>query len=566
MSRGPLPDLFGLQRLRANGGALVTARKRVNLLGEVSLTDGAARTNIVVGAPAIIFPDVLTVDDSDFSPAGFETASVVILSTSNPSGVTILPRTTGILTIRRTWVNVGSYPIRFPVPEGAVSPSVIELPAGHSLRSIFDGDAESGQWIFQVNEEFIVPDLPDDYIVSDLDGDVIISDIDGEPIVVDLAAPPSSDPLTLYPAFDRDWIPYAGAAFTEPTLPTTSRSVTVSSAAQMQTEMAAGAAVITVAAATAIGAVNSGCQDCEIIIPAGSSIAWLYLANPFSAGRKYTTRLRVRGPGKLGGIQFISGAGVLTSTDIVIDGVTINPTALSTPSDGPFCNVGAPVARMMWMNCVARVPLLGDNTGNGWLLSDITDLGIFNCNVAINSSEGPTNSWICRIGGTSSRILIADNYFRKYATQQAILRQGFGTQSRSFLRNNILVSGDELIVKNEGVTYDLDEQYLDLNTIVFTNDVLSGQTFSHAAQNGTGGVTHKYTVTNTDWRATNASYVNDTVLQALENQGTHGETLSYRSGNTYTYDPTFGTLVPAWPDVTSPLTGVTLNGDPTALP
>lgn len=148
MSKSSLPDLLGVHRLKADGGALALWRRVLNLRGEVEIEDvtGRGRIDMVVGAPAVITPAALTATVNGYSPEGFETASVVMVSAS-VAGVQIngLERE-GILTLRRTFVNIGAHAIDF-LGEAPDNQTVTVLP-NHSMLAVFD--PVEGMWVLQM--------------------------------------------------------------------------------------------------------------------------------------------------------------------------------------------------------------------------------------------------------------------------------------------------------------------------------------------------------------------------------------------------------------------------------
>lgn len=142
MSKTALPDVIGLQLLRANGGANAPRRHKLDLRGEVVLADNAIerRIDLHIGSPAIVN---VTLDGHapDFNPAGFATASIVRI-VSQFAGSRITPTTTGVVTLRRTWLNVGSLPVEIVVSSGSHL-----LVAGRSFVTVFDPVALA--WIGQ---------------------------------------------------------------------------------------------------------------------------------------------------------------------------------------------------------------------------------------------------------------------------------------------------------------------------------------------------------------------------------------------------------------------------------
>lgn len=385
-------------------------------------------------------------------------------------------------------------------------------------------------------------------------------------------------PLTLYTPFCREYILWSGGTgtFAEPTLPggtgacaggalvSTFTPVAVASLSALHTQMGLGCKNIVLNAGLTLGSVQGGCVDCEITIPSTSSVSFwfpsVFGGGTGSTGRGYTTRMRIRGPGTVGGMQFLSNnAG--TNSDVVVDGVQFDPT-VSGSSQEPMIETAAQTDRLLFANSVLRAPLQTGAKGNVFLLSSVTDLGIFNCSTANDPGAGANNSWNAR-HVACTRVVEADNMMLKTAAgQQAVWRHGTGTNTGTILYHNTYVAtGDGLVAKEEDSPYTNTETYGTGNTFIIAASL--SNFLGRQDQGGSGGSCVGMNLTGSDWRATNSSYVTNPSLTSLENSGNN---IHMTSGNTYTYNATFSALVPAWPTRTSPLTGASLDGDPSHLP
>ena len=145
MSRSALPDLLGLAKLQENGNPPVKQRFIMDLRGDVEVEDNPEkkRIDLRIGPVAVIRPPTITANDSAYNPPGFATCRVVML-TSTQSGVQITPLADPdvIITINRTWINVGSVAIELVF--GAETHLLLP---NYSAHSIFDKFSEA--WVLQ---------------------------------------------------------------------------------------------------------------------------------------------------------------------------------------------------------------------------------------------------------------------------------------------------------------------------------------------------------------------------------------------------------------------------------
>lgn len=383
-------------------------------------------------------------------------------------------------------------------------------------------------------------------------------------------------PLTLYTPFCREAIVWSGGTgtFTEPTLPggtgacaggalvSTFTPVSVSTLSALHTQLGLGCKNIVLTSGITLGAVAGGATDCEVTIPSTSSIAFwspsAFGSGTGSTGHGHSNRLRIQGPGKLGGMQMLGNTSG-PNTDLIVDGVQFAP-SVRTDGEVPTINTsGDTPTRVLFMNSVLRAKAAPSAQGNVFLWDSAVDLGVFNNSTAIDPGSGGNNSWNSRCVACT-RIVYADNMMHKYATQQAVWRHGTGTNTGSILYHNIFVSEDGLIAKDEDSPYTNTETYGDLNTFIISGSL--SNFLGRQDQVGSGGNVSGVILTNTDWRATSSGNVSASTLTGLESTP---KNIHLTSGNSYAYNATFSSLVPAWPGRTSPLTGTTLDGDPSHL-
>lgn len=213
----------------------------------------------------------------------------------------------------------------------------------------------------------------------------------------------SPNNLVLYPAYSRGRILWPGQAFSEPALPLNPNTqVTATTATLFNNALTAGSRTITVPTGTALGqvGVNLCGNDIEIIIQAGASIQKLTVR----AGK----RVRIRGPGKMGGFDAFASSGPIT--DWIFDGVVFAPDALGL-ADNLFLLDTA--QRIAIMNCVGR------SAFGPWCvfyLVSCTDLLMANCNFAVDGQTGQANKWVIRVVAAvpCERWLLVDNVFQSF--------------------------------------------------------------------------------------------------------------------------------------------------------
>ncbi len=148
--------------------------------------------------------------------------------------------------------------------------------------------------------------------------------------------PPAGDPYPLYPSFDRSTVPWHTASggwgpqvvIQAPTLPTTTRSVTVNTTGQFNTEAAVSGTQITIGTSfSGASVVSITASDIDVIIPSGRVIGAIQIGS-FGGSTPYA-RIRIRGStpgshsgGRMGQLRSQNAAG--TTTDVVLDGIDLN--------------------------------------------------------------------------------------------------------------------------------------------------------------------------------------------------------------------------------------------------
>jgi hypothetical protein len=219
------------------------------------------------------------------------------------------------------------------------------------------------------------------------------------------ASPSSSDPYPLYPALDRNTIPWhtaSGAwgpqvAIDSPTLPTTTRSVTVNTTGQFNTEAAVAGTEITIGTGWAGNtSVSILASDIDVIIPSGIAIGAVQISS-FGSPTPYA-RIRIRGStpglhsgGRMGQLRAQGAAGAIT--DVVVDGIDLN-------GDSNY----------------------GGAETNQAFRCDVTRMAVLNCRVI---AAGYT--WL---GGTRHLVIANSNWYHGAATRaQAGFVEGWGLRN-----------------------------------------------------------------------------------------------------------------------------------------
>lgn len=229
-------------------------------------------------------------------------------------------------------------------------------------------------------------------------------------------------PHPQYPSLDLDTLPGAGGgaigAYTPPTLPTTTRTVTISStgiqaASDILSECQTGGAIVTVPnAAGDIGVVTIGnADDCDLIFGDEVVIGRAVIGNLSGNVLAPSQRIRVRG-GRFGGIHVYPG-----TTDIVFDSVIVDNNvngAANRQNVGVYLRATdlASVERLAFVNSVIRMlPTLpsGTRTDGAAYMGDRTrNIAFANNNIV---TAGNDASWGFRLNGAHNTIIM-DNVTR----------------------------------------------------------------------------------------------------------------------------------------------------------
>lgn len=365
---------------------------------------------------------------------------------------------------------------------------------------------------------------------------------------------PVGDPYPLYTSFDRNTVPWhtasggygASVPLQSPTLPATTRSVTVNTRGDFNTEAAVSGTQITIgtgwAASSGVATVNA--SDIDIIIPSGISIGCI----EFGAFPRTTAiaRVRVRGStpgshsgGRMGQLKALPGtAGIYT--DVVVDGIDLNgDSSFSTTETNT--SFRCDVVRMAVLN--SRVIAAGPT----WL-GGTSHLFIGNSNfysgAATRAQVGYDEGWAIRCN--RGPITIVDS--RIQSTRYATLRpQSIGNSGELFY-----IGGSSVVSVAEGRTAWV------WNNLGLTSTTGQGgliencNIYSHTA---TGcGFGEEIATPNVDW----AEIKNNDFYGAGNAVFTQGYIDAAVKGGGVGTGNTFNTLtsVPAWGG----------PGDPTAVP
>lgn len=367
---------------------------------------------------------------------------------------------------------------------------------------------------------------------------------------VDPDAGSAARPHPLYPALDLDALPGPGGAasgpYTPPELPETSRDVTVSGAgAGVNTEIAEachtpGTRVIVPSSAGEIGTLDLGnAEDCDIELGPDAVIQLLYLGHLPGPMVAPVHRIRVSG-GQIGHVMVDPG-----STDIVLDGVTINSGVV--PADGRpgvaiyLINQDTTgfVERFAVVNSVIRMvataPMNGDTDGAAYLAGSARDVFFANNNIA---TAGNRNAWGFRIGGGDNFIAV-DNAVR--VSFHKLIRMNDGPVDYVYVRGGVWMREETLTAGGDELN-DAFAQLGDLGTDnVFIHDtsvyLLSDQPISFGASFGPGQAAKSWEARRIAWHARAESVVSDTHLMNLADGCVDTAVCDYGIGtHSYEYD------------------------------
>lgn len=370
-------------------------------------------------------------------------------------------------------------------------------------------------------------------------------------------------PHPLYPALDLDALPGAGGgargAYQSPTLPTTTRTVTVTStgmtaAADLLTAcQTAGTAVTVPSGAGKVGVVNLGnVDDCDVTLGADVIIDFLYIGNLPGPTRAPAHRVRIRG-GQLGSL-FVAPQ----STDLVLDGVILNNAVLAPAARAAtgiyLINDDAQadgfVDRFAVVNSIVRMVATlpsgsGDTDGNAFLGAKARNVLFANNNVV---TAGNRNAWGFRFGG-GDNLLLVDNTVRVAFHKLVRLNDApvdyLYLKGGTWMREATLTAGGLAINDSFAQLGDdgADHIYLHDPIVYLLSDVVVG----FGATSGPGQIGKSWEARRITWHAHSASVVSDAILQGYQDGCASGASCDYGLGtHTYAYDPGLTFPTDAW--------------------
>jgi hypothetical protein len=348
----------------------------------------------------------------------------------------------------------------------------------------------------------------------------------------------------LYPSLDLDTLPGPGGAasgpYTPPTLPTTTRSVTVTTiGTQARVDLQAacqtlGTAVEVPSGAGRIGSLDLGnSSDCDISLGDGVIIDQLFLGHLPGPTTAPIQRVRIRG-GQIGSVLVDPG-----STDIVLDGVIINNAVLPP---GARNTTGIylvnDVARFAVVNSIIRmiaVPATGGDTdGCAYLAGTSRDIFFANNNVV---TDGNHNSWGFRISG-GDNFLAVDNTVR--VSFHKLVRMNDGAVDYVYIKGGTWMREATLTASGAELN-DTFQQLEDYGTDdVYVHDVAihlqSTQPAGFGATSGPGQVGKTWEARRLHWHAADAAVISDATLTGYQAGCAAGATCDYGIGtHQYTY-------------------------------
>ncbi|HVV86726.1 MAG TPA: hypothetical protein VHE35_26895, partial [Kofleriaceae bacterium] len=382
-----------------------------------------------------------------------------------------------------------------------------------------------------------------------------------------LDAPPGAHPHPLYPPLDLDTLPGAGGAndapYQVPSLPTTTRTVTIASTgAQAGADLFAacqvpGSAVTVPDAAGHLGTVFIGdATDCDITLGPAVVINILYLGHVNTPAIAPVHRIRVRG-GQLGQLLVDPG-----STDLVLDGVAIN-TAVVTPAlRAPTAiflirdrkNVQPPVDRFAVVNSFVRVAageaVGGATDGSAYLGESASNVFFANDNVV---TAGNRNSWGFLVGGGHNELFV-DLTVR--VSIDKLVRLEDAPIDYVYVRGGTWMREDTHTMAG-GSTDDSFVQRDDKGTDhVFLHDaavwLLPPVAPTFGASSGPGEAGKHWEARRLAWHARSADIVSDALLTGYQDHCPPTAVCDYGVGtHTYTYDANLALPASPWRDLPS---------------
>lgn len=354
-------------------------------------------------------------------------------------------------------------------------------------------------------------------------------------------------PHPLYPALDLDTLPGSGAAsgpYEPPMLPTTTRSVTVTTTGNQAAAdvlsacQTSGTAVTVNHDAGRIGNLDFGnVTDCDVTLGADVIADLVYVGHLPGPQVAPSHRIRIRG-GQLGGVTVDPG-----SSDIVFDGVTINTGVLAPAQRGGvgvylINNDTDFVNRFAFVNSIIRMVATlpdpaGNSDGSGYLAGNARNVFFANNNVV---TAGNRNSWGFRIGG-GDNFIIVDSTVR--VSFHKLIRMNDGPVDYVVVRGGVWIREETRTAGGD----DLNDAFAQLgddgtdNVFIHDTEVhlRSALPLNFGAWTGPGQVGKSWQMRNIAWHARSADVISDAILTSRQNDCVSGSTCDYGVG-THSYD------------------------------
>jgi hypothetical protein len=388
------------------------------------------------------------------------------------------------------------------------------------------------------------------------------------------ATGPSGRPHPSYPSLDLDGLPAphgaASGPYTSPTLPTTTRTVTVTThGAEARADLLSACEVPGTAVTVPDGAGNLGVvdfghvEDCDVTLGAEVVVSLMYVGHLPGPVVAPAHRIRIRG-GQIGAIMVDPG-----STDIVFDGVVLNNGVQPEASRGGtgiylISTGGDIVNRFAFVNSILRMVATaptdaGDTDGCAYLASNARNVLFAGNNII---TAGNRNSWGFRISGGDNHLFI-DNVVR--VSFHKLIRMNDASVDYVVVRGGVWM-------REAGLTaggLELNDAFAQLgddgtdNVFIHETAVhlLSTEPVSFGASSGPGQVGKRWEARGIHWYAANDSVISDARLSTLANACAEGAICDYGVG---THGYHYGALtLPDAPWLSLPAVDV---GDPDDLP
>lgn len=361
-------------------------------------------------------------------------------------------------------------------------------------------------------------------------------------------------PHPLYPPLDLDTLPGAkggsSGLYQPPTLPTTTRTVNVTTTgSQARADLAAacataGTAVTVPNGAGALGTVDLGnIDDCDITLGDAVVVGALMVGHLPGPTVAPVHRVRVRG-GKLGAIAIDPG-----STDIVFDGVTVDNAVVTAASRVPTAivlhgNAGSYVDRFAFVNSLVRMVATvpgggGETDGCAYLGSYARNVIFANDNV---STAGNRNAWGFRISGGQNHLFVDDTIRVAF---HKLVRMNDGPVDYVYVKGGTWIR--QASVNNDSFAqledYGTDHVYIHDPAVY----LLSPQPVSFGATGGPGQSGKSWEARRIAWHARTTSVISDAILTNLQGACTAGAVCDYGQGtHTYAYDANIAAPANPW--------------------